>query len=67
MATLPGVTSLGPVGGGQGLRLSLGKKLYATVVVNMATSQVRDILTVKGGQRHTGSVSDTAHWVSRLP
>jgi hypothetical protein len=67
MATLPGVTSLGPVGGGQGLRLSLGTKLYTTVVVNMATSQIRDILTIKGGQGHTGSVSDTAHWVSRLP
>jgi len=67
MATLPGVTSLGPVSGGQGLRLHLGGKLYATVVVNTATSQVRAILTINGVDGQTNSVSDTAHWVSRLP
>jgi hypothetical protein len=67
MATLPGVTSLGPVSGGQGLRLPLGGKLYATVVVNTATSQVRDILTINGTDGQASSVSDTAHWVNRLP
>jgi hypothetical protein len=67
MATLPGVTSLGPVSGGQGLRLPLGWKRYATVVVNTATSQVRDILTINGADGQASSVSDTAHWVSRLP
>jgi len=67
MATLPGVTSLGPVNGGQGLRLPLGGKLYVTVVVNTATSQVRDILTINGADGQATSVLDTAHWVSRLP
>jgi hypothetical protein len=67
MAALPGVTSLGPVGGGQGLRLPLGRKLSATVVVNTATSQVRDILTINGAGWQISSVSNTAHWVSRLP
>jgi hypothetical protein len=67
MAMLPGVTSLGPLSGGQGLRLPLGWKQYATVVVNTATSQVRDILTISGAGGQANSVSDTAHWVSRLP
>lgn len=67
LATLPGVTSLGPVTGGQGLRLPLGGKMYATVVVNTATSRVRDVLTIKGVHGQTNSVADTAHWVSRLP
>lgn len=67
MATLPGVISLGPVSGGQGLRLPLGGRMSATVVVNTATSQVRDILTINGGGVRASSVSDTAHWVSRLP
>ena len=39
----------------------------ATVVVNTATSDVRDILAVKGRGGKTSSVSDSAHWVSRLP
>jgi hypothetical protein len=67
MATLPGVTSLGPVSGGQGLRLPIGRKMYATVVVNTATSQVRDILAVKGRGGQVNSVSDIAYWVSGLP
>jgi hypothetical protein len=67
MAALPGVTSLGPVSGGQGLRLPLGGMMSATVVVNTATSQVRDILTIDGGGEQASSVSDTAHWVNRLP
>jgi hypothetical protein len=67
VATLPNVTGLGPVQGGQGLRLSLGGTEYATLVVNTATSQARDILTVSGVAHGGGQVSVTAHWVNRLP
>jgi len=67
LATLPDVTSLGPVQGGQGLRLALGGNKHATLVVNTATSQVRDILTVTGVGGEVSRVSVTAHWVNRLP
>jgi hypothetical protein len=63
MASLPGVTSLGPVSGGQGLRISLSGKQYATLVVDPATSQVRGPLTFSNGN----SVSVIAEWTSQLP
>jgi hypothetical protein len=67
MAALPDVTSLGPVDGGQGLRLALGGNRHATLVVNTATSQVRDILSVTGVGGETSSWSITARWVNRRP
>lgn len=42
MASLPGVTSLGPVQGGQGLQFTLPGARQARLVVDPATSQVRD-------------------------
>jgi hypothetical protein len=63
MASLPGVTSLGPVSGGQGLRISLSGNQHATLVVDPATSQVTDTLTVSNGN----SVSVIAGWTSQLP
>ncbi|HEV2376024.1 MAG TPA: CU044_5270 family protein [Streptosporangiaceae bacterium] len=67
MASLPNVTSLGPVNGGQGLRLSLGGSHYATLVVNTTTSQVSDILSVSGVAQGGGQRTITAQWVNRVP
>lgn len=66
LATLPNVTSLGPVDGGQGLRFSMGGRPYATLVLDLATSQVRDVVSFSGPQKGS-SVSVTARWVNRLP
>jgi hypothetical protein len=67
MATLPDVTSLGPVHGGQGLRISLSAGQHAALVVDPSTSQTRAALTVADGARTVSSVSVNARWVSRLP
>jgi hypothetical protein len=67
MAAMPGVTSLGPVHGGQGLRFPLGPQLSATVVVDPATSRVRDTLTVVGVGGEVSSDSVSAKWTNRLP
>jgi hypothetical protein len=67
MATLPDVTSLGPVPGGQGLRISLGGNRHAGLVVNPSTSHAQETLTVSAGTRTTSRVSVTAYWSSRLP
>jgi hypothetical protein len=63
MASLPDVTSLGPVSGGEGLRISLSGNQHATLVVDPATSQVTDTLTFSNGN----SVSVIAGWTSQLP
>lgn len=67
MATMPAATSLGPVHGGQSLRFSLGPHLSATVVVDSATSRVRDTLTVVGVGGEVSSDSVSAKWTNRLP
>jgi hypothetical protein len=67
IASLPNVTSLGPVKGGQAVKLALGGNQYATLIVNTATGQARSSLTVNRDAGQTASLSDTAHWVSRLP
>ncbi len=67
MAAMPGVTSLGPVHGGQGLRFSLGSHLSATLAVDPATSRVRDTLTVIGVGGEVSSDSVAAQWTNRLP
>jgi hypothetical protein len=67
MAAMPGVASLGPVDGGQGLRFSLGPHLSATLVVDPATSRVRDTLTVVGVRGKVSSDSVSAKWANRLP
>ena len=67
MATLPNVTSLGPGHGGQVLRISLGGNRHATLVVDPATSQARESLTVSYGAHRVDSVFVSARWVNRLP
>jgi len=67
MASLPNVKSLGEVNGGQGLLISLSGNQHATLVVDPATSRVRDTLTVSGAAGTTGSVSVTAGWTNHLP
>jgi hypothetical protein len=67
IATLPNVTSLGPVKDGQAVKLALGGNQYATLIVNTATGQARYALTVNRDAGETSSLSDTAHWVNRLP
>jgi hypothetical protein len=67
MAAMPGVTSLGPVHGGQRLRFSLGSHQFATLAVDPATSQVRDTLTVVGVHGEVSSDSVSAQWTNRLP
>ena len=67
MAALPGVTSLGPTDGGQGLRFALGGSKSATIVVDPATSQVKEILTVVGVGGEVSSDSVAARWTSHRP
>jgi hypothetical protein len=67
IAALPGVTSLGPTGGGLGLRFRLGGSMSATLVVDSTTSQVRETLTVIGVGGEVSSDSVAAQWTSRLP
>jgi hypothetical protein len=63
MASLPGVTTLGPGHGGQRLLITLGAGEHATLVVDTATSHVTDTLTISNGN----SATITAGWVSTLP
>ncbi|HEV2377145.1 MAG TPA: hypothetical protein VGS19_33895 [Streptosporangiaceae bacterium] len=65
LATLPGVTSTGPVPGGQGLRLWLGGHQAATLTVDPATSQASDVLRVVGVGGTVNSLSVTAHWTDQ--
>ncbi|HEV2376678.1 MAG TPA: CU044_5270 family protein [Streptosporangiaceae bacterium] len=67
MAALPGVTSLGPTDGGQGLRFGLGGGKSATLVVDPATSQVKETLTVVGVGGEVSSDSVAAQWTNRRP
>jgi hypothetical protein len=69
LATLPNVTRLGPVHGGQALRIALGGNEHATLIVDPATSQAREILTVSygPGPRMVSNVSVSAQWVDRRP
>jgi hypothetical protein len=67
MAALPGVTSLGPADGGQGLRFGLGGSKSATLVVDPATSQVKETLTVVGVGGEVSSDSVAAQWTNHRP
>ena len=67
IASLPNVTSLGAVNGGQGLLVSLDRHLHATLVVDPATSQVRYTLTASGTAQSPSSVSEIGWWTNHLP
>ena len=74
MATLPGVQSIGPVKGGQGLLISLIGGQQARLVVDPATSRVRDtnfFVTSDGGEfwvfPSTASATIIAEWTNRPP
>ena len=71
MASFPGVRSLGPVPGGQGLLIPLGGQ-PARIVVDPATSRVRDtnFFVSEGAQVSTQSPTTatvTAGWTNHLP
>jgi hypothetical protein len=73
MASLPGVRSLGPVRGGQGLLIPFGSQ-QARLVVDPVTARVRDtnfFVTVQGAQVWifpiTVTVTVTAGWTSHPP
>jgi hypothetical protein len=67
LATLPNVTSLGPVHGGQALRISLGVSTHATLIVDPSTSRAREILTVSYRPQSSSSVAVSARWVNWRP
>jgi hypothetical protein len=74
MATLPGVQSIGPVKGGQGLLISLMGGQQARLVVDPATSRVRDtnfFVTSEGAEfwvlPSAASATITAGWTNQLP
>jgi hypothetical protein len=67
IASLPNVTSLGAVNGGQGLLVSLSRHVHATLVVDPVTSQVSYTLTASGTAQGPSSVSVIAWWTNHLP
>ena len=73
MASFPGVTSLGPVRGGQSLLFSLTGNQQARLVVDPATSRVSDTnFLVTGGDaeiwiRSPVTATVTAGWTNHLP
>jgi hypothetical protein len=67
IASLPNVTSLGAVNGGQGLLVSLDRHLHATLIVDPATSQVRYTLTASGTAHSPSSASVIGWWTNHLP
>jgi hypothetical protein len=64
LATLP---NIGRVDGGRGLRFGLGRHGYATLVVEPATSALRDILIMSSPNGRPLRLSVTARWENRLP
>jgi len=64
LATLPDIRR---VDGGKGLRFGLGKHGYATLVVEPATSALRDILVMPNPNGRRLSLLVTARWVNRVP
>ena len=64
LATLPNIRR---VDGGKGLRFGLGRRGYATLVVEPATSALRDILVMSSPDGRPLRLSVTARWENRLP
>jgi hypothetical protein len=73
IASYPNVTSLGAVKGGQGLLISLREGRQARLVVDPATSRVRDtnfFVSANGAEAwlpSTGSATIVAEWTNLLP
>jgi hypothetical protein len=77
IASYPNVESLGAVKGGQGLLISFGEGTPARLVVDPATSQIREanfFVTADGGELSAGGSSAdpgsftlVAEWTNELP
>jgi hypothetical protein len=73
IAAYPNVTSLGPVEGGQGLRISFAEDWQVRLVIDPVAAQVRetDLFVTPGGALHWsaegGSVTLHAEWTDSLP
>jgi hypothetical protein len=73
IASYPNVKSLGAVEGGQGLLISFGQGTPARLVVDPATSQIREtnfFITADGARESIaggGSFTIVAEWTSQLP
>lgn len=72
LAALPGVTALGPIGGGQGIRFTTIGGAPATLVIDPATGQVRAtnyFVTNDGAMfwQPTVDATITCQWTNTLP
>jgi hypothetical protein len=72
LAALPGVTSLGQVGGGQGVRFTLLGGQPATLIIDPATGQIRatNFFVDNQGAEFWQQIPDatiTGRWTSTLP
>lgn len=73
IAAYPNVTNLGPVDGGQGMRISFGAGSEARLVIDPVAAQVRetDFVVMAGGSLYFAgdgsSIILTAEWTDTLP
>jgi hypothetical protein len=73
IAAYPNVTNLGPVAGGTGLRITLFEDLHVRLVIDPATTQVRQstfVVMPEGGlyvAGEGGSIALTTEWTDTLP
>ena len=72
LAALPGVTSLGQVGGGQGVRFTLLGGHQATLVIDPASGQIRATNFYVDNQSATfwqqiPNATITGRWTNTLP
>ena len=72
LAALPGVTSLGQVGGGQGVRFTLLGGQRATLIIDAASGQIRAtnfFVDNQGGQfwQQIPNATITGRWTNTLP
>ena len=72
LASLPGVTSLGPVGGGQGVRFTLLGGERATLIIDPSTGQIRatNFFVDNQGAEYWQQIPNatiTGRWTDTLP
>jgi hypothetical protein len=72
LAALPGVTSLGQVGGGQGVRFTLLGGHQATLIIDLASGQIRAtnfFVDNQGGEfwQQIPNATITGRWTNTLP
>jgi hypothetical protein len=72
LASLPGVTSLGPVGGGQGVRFTLLGGERATLIIDSSTGQIRatNFFVDNQGAEYWQQIPNatiTGRWTDTLP